>query len=55
MDSSSLDALFKACHSLPKIELHAHLNGCIRGTTLLELAAERGVDTAKIETFERSN
>lgn len=28
---------------LPKVELHAHLNGCIRESTLKELAAERGV------------
>ena len=28
---------------LPKVELHAHLNGCIRETTLFELAAERCV------------
>ena len=26
---------------LPKVELHAHLNGCIREATLLELAKER--------------
>jgi adenosine deaminase len=29
--------------SLPKVELHAHLNGCIREHTLFELAKERGV------------
>lgn len=29
---------------LPKVELHAHLNGCIRETTLFELAKERGVN-----------
>jgi adenosine deaminase len=28
---------------LPKVELHAHLNGCIRETTLFELAKDRGV------------
>lgn len=27
------------CRSLPKVELHAHLNGSIRSSTLLELAA----------------
>lgn len=27
----------------PKIELHAHLNGCIRESTLADLARERGV------------
>lgn len=28
---------------LPKVELHAHLNGCVREATLFELAKERGV------------
>jgi adenosine deaminase len=28
---------------VPKVELHAHLNGCVRETTLFELAKERGV------------
>lgn len=28
---------------LPKVELHAHLNGCIREETLFELAKERGI------------
>ncbi|XP_020086607.1 adenosine deaminase-like protein isoform X1 [Ananas comosus] len=34
------------CHAIPKIELHAHLNGSIRDSTLLELAkglGEKGV------------
>ncbi|XP_052183598.1 N6-mAMP deaminase isoform X2 [Diospyros lotus] len=30
------------CVSMPKIELHAHLNGSIRGSTLLELARGLG-------------
>jgi hypothetical protein len=29
---------------IPKVELHAHLNGCVWEVTLLELARERGVD-----------
>lgn len=29
--------------ALPKVELHAHLNGCVRESTLFELAKERGV------------
>jgi adenosine deaminase len=30
-------------HNFPKIELHAHLNGSIRETTLFDLATERGI------------
>lgn len=42
--SSSSDAAYRfVCHELPKIELHAHLNGCISGRILQELAIERGV------------
>jgi adenosine deaminase len=36
-------ALHKFIKSLPKIELHAHLNGCIREHTLVQLATERNV------------
>jgi adenosine deaminase len=37
------DALISFLKQVPKIELHAHLNGCIRESTLLELAEERNV------------
>ena len=30
-----------ACRALPKVELHAHLNGCVRDSTLMELAFRR--------------
>ncbi len=33
--------LLKYCHTLPKTELHAHLNGSIRKTTLLELLSNQ--------------
>jgi hypothetical protein len=37
----SLDpSLLEFCRRLPKAELHAHLNGCIRPATLAELARE---------------
>ncbi|KAJ7530957.1 hypothetical protein O6H91_14G026400 [Diphasiastrum complanatum] len=32
--------LLRLCRALPKVELHAHLNGCVRPSTLLELAEE---------------
>ena len=33
---------------LPKIELHAHLNGCIRESTLLQLATQRNVTLSSL-------
>ncbi len=33
---------------IPKIELHAHLNGCIRESTLLDLARERNVTLSSL-------
>lgn len=41
-DNSSI-TLEEFVETLPKVELHAHLNGCIRESTLFELAAERNV------------
>jgi adenosine deaminase len=38
------DELYQALLRIPKVELHAHLNGCVRETTLFELAAARGVE-----------
>ena len=32
---------------IPKVELHAHLNGCVRESTLLELAKERGIQLSE--------
>lgn len=34
--------------AMPKVELHAHLNGCIREETLFELAKERNVSLSSI-------
>ena len=34
-------AFVPACRALPKVELHAHLNGCVRDATLVDLAAQR--------------
>lgn len=38
-----MESLHHFCKHLPKIELHAHLNGSIRESTLVELARERSV------------
>ncbi|KAG0623643.1 hypothetical protein M758_3G190600 [Ceratodon purpureus] len=37
------------CRAMPKLELHAHLNGSVRAATLLELARGRGEDCTELE------
>lgn len=37
--------------SLPKVELHAHIGGCIRPQTFMELAVEKGVDLDKVDFY----
>lgn len=37
------DALLQFCKSVPKVELHAHLNGSIRDTTIGELCTKKGI------------
>jgi adenosine deaminase len=42
-DATSDKYMIQYIQDLPKVELHAHLNGCIREETLFELAKERNV------------
>ena len=37
---------------MPKIELHAHIGGCFRPQTFLELAMEKGADLDKIDFYK---
>ena len=37
-----MNNLLNFCKKIPKIELHAHLNGCVRRSTLYELGLEKG-------------
>ena len=36
---------YEYCEKLPKIELHAHLNGCVRKSFLKELAIYYGLES----------
>jgi len=38
--------------SMPKIELHAHIGGCFRPQTFMELAMAKGVDLDKIDFYK---
>jgi adenosine deaminase len=46
-------ALLALCRRLPKVELHAHLNGSLRESTLLELAGVSGIDPAVRELVRK--
>lgn len=43
------------CAALPKVELHAHLNGSIRSTTVAELAEAAGVDKSLLRDIHDDN
>jgi hypothetical protein len=43
------EATLAFCRALPKIELHAHINGCIRDATLNELC--RSCDDPEVQKF----
>lgn len=36
--------LIRFCQKMPKIDLHAHLSGCVRPSTLLELSKNKGTE-----------
>lgn len=46
--SFTKESMTKFIQQLPKIELHAHLNGCIRESTLASLASERNVKLSSL-------
>jgi adenosine deaminase len=37
--------------NIPKIELHAHIGGCMRPSTFMELAMAKGADLDKIDFY----
>lgn len=37
---------------IPKLELHAHIGGCMRGSTFMELALARNVDLDKVNFYK---
>ena len=51
IDIQAVKQLHIVTHSLPKIELHAHIGGCFRATTFLELAEKAGADLDKVDFY----
>ena len=41
----------KATFNLPKLELHAHIGGCFRPTTFMELVMAKGVDLDAVDFY----
>ncbi len=50
-DPKIVSELFQGCFNIPKIELHAHLSGCIRPTTFMNMAMEKGIDLDDIDFY----
>ena len=46
-----MQKLFQDTFAIPKIELHAHIGGCLRAETFLELAEERGANVDNIDFY----
>jgi adenosine deaminase len=38
-------------YNIPKIELHAHIGGCMRPTTFMELAMATNADLDKVDFY----
>lgn len=47
----AMDQLFQLAHSLPKIELHAHIGGCFRPQTFLDLVEQKKIDIDHIDFY----
>ena len=46
-----MNKLFKLVHDIPKVELHAHIGGCIRPQTFMNLAVERDINCEHIDFY----
>jgi adenosine deaminase len=46
-----MNELFKIVHNLPKIELHAHIGGCYRPQTFVELADSKKISIDHIDFY----
>ena len=44
-----------ACRALPKVELLAHLNGCVRAQTLLDCAEKRASEVRRCKLLESTS
>ena len=47
-----MSVLFKLVHDLPKVELHAHIGGCMRPQTFLDLAMSKNISIEHIDFYK---
>ena len=47
-----MDELFQLTHSLPKIELHAHIGGSFRPKTFVDLAEAKNISIDHIDFYK---
>jgi adenosine deaminase len=52
LDIKEIQQLHIDTFGLPKIELHAHIGGCFRPSTFLELAEKVGADLDKVDFYK---
>ncbi|UJR16221.1 hypothetical protein I4U23_003131 [Adineta vaga] len=50
--TAKMDDLRRFCQLIPKIELHAHLNGCIRSSTFRQLLSS-STDQLRLDTLDK--
>lgn len=51
VDMVKMNTLFQLAHSLPKTELLAHINGCIRPQTFMDLTIKNNIDIDHIDFY----
>ena len=51
LNVTDVQQIHQATFNLPKIELHAHIGGCFRPQTFLELVLAKGLDLDKIDFY----
>ena len=48
-DSKKIQEAYRLWFNIPKVELHAHIGGCLRASTFLELAEANGISIDNID------
>ena len=52
IDVAYVQNLHQDTFSMPKIELHAHIGGCYRPSTFMELCEKTGADLEKLDFYK---